>query len=220
MGFGYIMAKKGNEFQTALKGKKIPILTLDNKWYQLFEQTEKTASIKRNEQALNDLLQRQGQLTTESKSIRSLKKKLMQEILELMEEETASADKKVEDNTRLIKECNEKLDDYESELFMLPKEIDKVNYALMTETMELCYHKLHENAGIIEEISKWAASVRVELKKKMVRKQEREMESQRLYAYMHDIFGADIIEIFDMQYMSMPKNSTKKSKHAGERKHT
>ena len=30
------METKENVFRQALKGKKIPILTLDNKWYQLF----------------------------------------------------------------------------------------------------------------------------------------------------------------------------------------
>lgn len=217
---GIIMAKKGNSFQSALKGKKIPILTLDNKWYQLFEQTERSASIRKNEQELNELLQRQGHLTTERKSIKQLKKKLMQEIVELMEDESASADKKMEDNKRLIEDCNDKLDAYEDELLELPEKIEKVNYALMAETMEMCYHQLHENATVIEEISKWITSVRIELKKKMVRKQERETESQQLYAYMHDIFGADIIEIFDMQYMSVPKDPKKRSRQAGGRRRT
>ena len=44
------MAKKDKDFQVALQGKKIPILTLDNKWYKLFDYTEKTPSIKKNEQ--------------------------------------------------------------------------------------------------------------------------------------------------------------------------
>ena len=203
------MAKKGNKdnnkFQAALQDKKIPVLTLDNKWYKLFDLTEKTPSIKKQEQALNELIKRQGHLTTEGKDIKRLKKKLMQEIVDLMELEGAQADKKVEDNKRLIEECNEKIETYEDELLELPKEIDKVNHALMAETMALCYERLHENAKEIESIGNWIAAMRIELKKNVVRKQEREIESQRLYAYMHDIFGADILEIFDMQYMPEPK---------------
>ena len=203
------MAKKGNKdnnkFQAALQDKKIPVLTLDNKWYKLFDLTEKTPSIKKQEQALNELIKRQGHLTTEGKDIKRLKKKLMQEIVDLMELEGAQADKKVEDNKRLIEECNEKIEAYEDELLELPKEIDKVNHALMAETMALCYERLHENAKEIESIGNWIAAMRIELKKNVVRKQEREIESQRLYAYMHDIFGADVLEIFDMQYMPEPK---------------
>ena len=42
--------------------------------------------------------------------------------------------------------------------------------------------------------------MRIELKKKVIRKQEKERKNQALYSYMHDIFGADVIEIFDMKY--------------------
>ena len=34
------MAKTENKFASAIKGKKIPVLTLDNKWHQLFTQTQ------------------------------------------------------------------------------------------------------------------------------------------------------------------------------------
>ncbi len=212
------MAKMQSTFQEALKGKKIPMLILDNKWYQLFTQMEKTASMKKNEQKLNELVKQQGHLTTESKEIRKLKKRLMQEIVDLMEEESASADRKTGENRRLIEECNAKLESHKDELMDLPGKIDKINYDLMLETMEICYQRLHENAKMIEEVGAWITSMRIELKKKIVRKQEREIESQQLYAYMHDIFGADIIEVFDMQYMPLPKASKKKSVPAGEKK--
>ena len=48
--------------------------------------------------------------------------------------------------------------------------------------------------------SKWIKEIRRELKKKVVRKQEKEAINHHLYAYMHDIFGADVIELFDMKY--------------------
>ena len=51
------MAK--DDFQTVLKGKKLPILTLDNKWYRLFEKNM-TPEMKRLEGRINDLLKEQG----------------------------------------------------------------------------------------------------------------------------------------------------------------
>ena len=42
--------------------------------------------------------------------------------------------------------------------------------------------------------------MRIELKKNLVRKQEKELKNHALYSYMHDIFGAEVIEIFDMKY--------------------
>ena len=34
----------------------------------------------------------------------------------------------------------------------------------------------------------------------MVRKMEKEQQNHELYSYMHAIFGADVIDIFDMKY--------------------
>ena len=75
------MGRKGSKqkqemFREALKGKNIPMLTLDNKWYKLLDEVGK-ASVKSQEDQLNKLLQRQGKLNTEMKSIRKLKKNLM-----------------------------------------------------------------------------------------------------------------------------------------------
>ena len=76
------MSRKDEIYSPALKEKKIPILTLDNKWHRLFTQTNPNKTILRLEEELNDLLKKQGKATTESKDIKRLKKKLMQEIVE------------------------------------------------------------------------------------------------------------------------------------------
>ena len=38
------------------------------------------------------------------------------------------------------------------------------------------------------------------MKKKLIRKAENEQEVFSLYSYMHDIFGAEVIEICDLKY--------------------
>ena len=96
----------------------------------------------------------------------------------------------------------------------LPKQINEVNIDLMVETMRICYENMHSNEQYISEISKWIAEVRVELKKNVVRKQEMEVANQEIYSFMHDIFGSDVIDLFDMKYN--PEN--KASIHAKELK--
>ena len=198
------MSRKDEIYSPALKEKKIPILTLDNKWHRLFTQTNPNKTILRLEEELNDLLKKQGKATTESKDIKRLKKKLMQEIVEnaegTAEGNNQKALKKLEDNKRLINECNERLAMYEDQLIELPGEIDRVNRELMLQTMDICYDTLKANEAEIEETAKWVAAIRVELKKRLIRKQEMELMNQELYSYMHDIFGAEVIEIFDMKY--------------------
>ncbi|MBO5094405.1 MAG: hypothetical protein J6C33_08625 [Lachnospiraceae bacterium] len=199
-------------------GRKIPVLTLDNKWHKLFTQTGSTPEIASLSEKLNDLLKRQGKLNNEIKEIKRLKKKLMDNIVASMnavsdtEEKSSGAEKKMEESRRLIEECNEKLEEYEDECLELPRQIDAVNYKLMLATMEICYDRLQSNAKEIGEIGSWIAKTRVELKKKLLKKQESEIENHNLYSYMHDIFGAEVLEIFDMEYNPDEQIPEKKTK--------
>ena len=70
-----------DKYRKAMEGKEIPLLPLDNKWHQLFTQTEPSTKILRLEKQLNKLIQRRGKLNTETKEIRKVKKKLMEEIV-------------------------------------------------------------------------------------------------------------------------------------------
>ncbi len=206
------MAKdKKDSFKSALVGKQLPILTLDNKWYQLFPVSEGNKEVKSLEKELNELLKRQGKLNNEMKQVRKLKAKLMDEIVTGMNSDEQKIN--MEDHKRLINDCNEKLDAMQDELLDIPKEIEHVNYELMIKTMDICYETIAENTTEINEIADWISGIRVELKKNVIRKQEKELLNQELYSYMHDIFGPEVIEIFDMKYdpsESMLKKSERK----------
>ena len=202
--------KKDEQYRAALTGRKIPVLTLDNKWHQLFTQTGSTRQIEALTGQLNDLLRRQGRINNEIKDIKKLKKKLMDNIVASMND---ADERKMEESKRLIEECNEKLEEYEDEGLSLPREIDQVNYQLMLATMEVCYDRLQENTKEIDEISEWVGKTRIELKKKLLKKQEAETANNNLYSYMHDIFGAEVIEIFDMKYQPEMKKPEKKAEN-------
>lgn len=198
------MARADDKFKPALVGKKIPILTLDNKWHRLFTQSEFTPELKSLEKKLNDLLKRQAKVTTESKELKKIKKKLMDDVVLLAdamgEHPTKKQDKEMSERKRLIEECNEKMDAYEEEMVELPRQINQLNNQLMLITMDICYRKLKQNTAELSEIDEWIGNIRRELKKKVVRKKEKEAVIARLYSYMHDIFGAEVIELFDMEY--------------------
>ncbi len=198
------MAEHEEQFKNALTGKKIPVLILDPKWHKLFSKTGTTEEIKELEKKLQEVLKRQGKLNNENKDLKKIKNNLMDEIVVNMDGVENSSDeakgRKLEDNKRLINEVNEKLDRNEDELMELPREIDSINRELMIHTMELCYEKLRDNTKEIEEIAAWIREVRVSLKKNILKKQNKEVNNAELYAYMHDIFGHDVMELFDMKY--------------------
>ena len=195
--------EKQNIFSEALQGKRIPILTLDNKWYRLLDEDAKE-EVKDIETQLNELLKRTGKLNSEIKEIKVQKKKLMSEIVSMVDaagdNPTSAQTKAIDKHKKLIEEYNEKLEAYEDEVLDLPKEIDKLNIQLMLITMDCCYGTMQENTEQIQEIEKWVKEVRIELKKKLIKKQEMEQRNHTIYSYMNDIFGSDIIDMFDLQY--------------------
>ena len=208
------MSRTDEIFEPALSGKKIPILTLDNKWHKLFTQKEYSTEIKRMESEMNKLLKRQAKVNEESREIKKLKKAKMDEIVILADEmgkaPSKKLEKKMEECRETVTACNEKIEACEEEMMELPRQINYLNHKLMLATMEVCYRKLQKNTEELEEIDEWINGIRRELKKKVVRKQEKEAMNHLLYSYMHDIFGADVIEIFDMKYDPKEKYGNKK----------
>lgn len=208
---------KNESYEQALKGKSIPVLTLDNKWYKLFKNLGDYPVILEKVRTLNDLLKRQGKLNTETKEIRSLKKKLMSEIVPMVDEleqnPSKSLEKKIDGNKRLIEECNEKMDAYKEELMELPIAIENTNHELMLLTMDYCYDNMQVNTDRIVEIAKWITDIREELKSNLVKKQEMEYYNHQMYSYMHDIFGAEVIDLFDMKYNPLEQHPQKSSEN-------
>ena len=200
------MAKDDKVYMSALEGKSIPILTLDDKWHQLFTQTEMTPEIESLADELNALVDRDARIRTETKKIKKLKKTLLSEIVPLRDKANkstsnkAAIEKEISERTRLINECNDKLDGHNDELMDLSRQIYDVDYKLMIETMNACYETLHSNTEYIKGLDEWISKVRVELKKNVIYLQEAEMENYNLYSYMHQIFGPEVIDLFDMKY--------------------
>ena len=177
----------------------------EEKWHKVFALKGKPEHITVLEEKLTEMVERQEALGTEVRDLKKLKSKLMANIVANMdgtyaENEGKISSKKLEEDKRLIDEINEKLAADDDELLDLPKQIDQANFRLMLATMDCCYDTMKENAEEIQEIAQWVSEIRVELKKKLIRKQEMEQRNHAIYSYMHDVFGAEVIDIFDLQY--------------------
>ena len=85
----------------------------------------------------------------------------------------------------------------------------------MLASMDFCYDKLRTNNEEIEEIAAWIKQMRIDLKKNIIKKQNREINSKEIYSYMHDIFGAQIIDIFDLKQEEQETDSNE-SKEGGD----
>lgn len=196
--------KEQRDFKSALIGKTVPLLVLDQKWHRLFAVHGKTDEIKELELKLNNLLAEQGRLNNRLKELKKLKNRLLDEIVQGMEGNQAKTD----ENKRLIDEINDKIDECEETLMDIPREIRETNDALMLLSMNYFYEKIRVNQTESTEIEEWINQVRIDLKKNIIRKQNRDINNREIYTYLHDIFGPEVINIFDIKYDEDKKETT------------
>ena len=184
-----------------ITSKKIPIVTLDERWHQLFPSGKKTFQIRRLEEKLNQLLKEQGRLVNDAKSMKKLKNQLMNEIVQNM----CDSDQKSEEsrlrtlarNQKMITELNEKLKNTDNELEAIPKKIKACNEELVYESVRVSYDQIAKDLHKIKELNDWIEETRNKLKEKLVIKQELEESNNVAYTYLHDMLGANVMEGID-----------------------
>lgn len=198
------MPRTEEDFAKALLDAKIPILTLDYRWHQLFGHSRITPELKELEDTVNDLLKKQGKLNTETKQVKSLKKKLMDEIVsmtdQIQENTNAEMDAEIDEHKKLLDECNDKLSEIHDQGLDLPRELNQANLRLMLASMKICHERFQNNTLELNETDAWLKNIREELKKNIMKKQEMEVDNYGLFTYMHDFFGEETLQLFEMTY--------------------
>lgn len=195
-----------------IRGKKVPLLILDQKWLNLFQAHEKTKRLKQLESELLNLVKEQGQLNQDIKDMEKLKKQLLDKIVENMSaaQHSKLVEKKQEKSQELIGEIKEKIQAAEERLLVLPEEINTTNEKLLIEGMKICYERIMRNEKVIKEEEKWILNAREVLKEHILVKQDLEIKNQEMYTYMHDMLGREIIEIFDAEQKRMKNEEEEK----------
>ena len=191
---------KSHDFSQAIEGVKIPPMVLDQKWHRLFALGGKPDEVKQLEDKVNELMRRQAELRQEYKELKKVKDNLMESVVSNMEDTADEVSKKLDDDKRLLEECNQRIEANEAEAEAIPNQITETNKNLLIASMEYCYDKLRTNSREANEITEWIKNVRVQLKKNVIRKQNREINNKEIYAYMHDVFGKEILDIFDITH--------------------
>lgn len=190
-------------YKERLKGKKIPPLVLDNKWHQLFKVEKKSKAVKKLEQEVNQLLQRQGKLGTDIKAMKKMKANMLSEIQTQMEEAETNVkiQKQQEKNQKMILEINEKTQAYEDELLDIPYKLEEANRQLMVETISIFYEKMKKNEQEIDEIVSWVQEIRDKVKENLLKKTTLEEYNMTIYGYLHDALGGEVVDVFDLKYL-------------------
>ena len=194
--------------------KQLPILTLDQRYHVLFQEKDKTPKIRQLEKNLNEKLKRQGQINEDLKAVKKIKAQLMDSIIKNADNPELSENKRqklMNNNQRLIGEANEKIDKLEQEQLDIPYEIRDANIALVIECVEVCYERIHKNYVDIQVLEKSINDMKIEVKKKVLVKQDKETKNTEIYTYMHDILGHEMMEVFDEKHDGRISAQSRKS---------
>lgn len=182
-----------------LSGKNIPVVLLDAKWLTLFPENKKTPQIKKLENELKELLKRQGKVNTDLKNLKKVKDKITQDVLDSTDDAMSEKErlKKQETNKRLIVEAKEKMEALEDEALDIPRLIKEANNALVLESVAVCYERIEKNKEDITLLGDWIEETREKLKKRIIIKQDKETANADMYTYLHDVLGAEVMQILD-----------------------
>lgn len=185
-----------------IKHVKIPVLTLDERFNELFSELVKQPKTKEIIKKLNLLMKEQGGAVNHVKELKSLKKRLMSNIVENMNEvEDKEADnlrsKKQDTNKRLINDINIELEESKDRLLALPYEIMDTNRQLLLESMVYSYDIINDYTIRSRELDEDIVRLQAEIEEKTKEKIAIDNQINKLYGYMHDMVGAELLEKMD-----------------------
>lgn len=202
------MKKDDNDFEAAvrkaLRGKKVPVLVLDQRWHMLFPKGEKPSEILALEEQVNELLKRQGFLVNDLKALKKSKRKLMEGIVSGMGEEGSNGDKKKKNQQRLLLEIKERIQEESDELMDLPHQITHVNEELLIVGAAYSFERLENGDSQLQELSQQIHHLEEVLDEKKEYKADIEESMGSAYELMHGLMGHDIMNLYDRRKGQQP----------------
>lgn len=178
--------------------KELPILTLDQRWYQLMPEHKKTDEVRYWERRVNELLKKQGRVLEDIKDVENLKGILMNGIVQNMDKTDEQKHKKrMTQSRRLIFEAKDKLDELRGKAEDVPTQLQRANQKLMIETVKACYNTINENEKDLDALDDWIEKTRVLLKKNLLIRQDKQDMNDGIYSGMHSLFGSELMTKMD-----------------------
>lgn len=183
--------------------KENHIVTLDANWYNVYA-NKKPLKIQQLELKLNKLMAKQGQCGQDLKNLKLLKNKKLSEIQQLMplahDQGEAQAIKHMSQNERIVKEINKKMASLEEQLTRLPGEIETVNEQLLGISLNDAYQELMAIKNRKRNLDHEIKALHETLKEKVGLQSEMDESINKLYIFIHDVAGVELIEQLDAYY--------------------
>lgn len=186
-------------FLDKFRGIEVPILILDERWLAIFPDNYKTDKILKLEKMIREGFKEQAKLSKELLEAEEKKKKLMERIIYHMN--VAQIDekeaKKQEKSQMYIEEINEEISILEYEFEQMPQRLKAWNEQLLMESLRICYRKINENRENVKNQNDEIIYAETLLEAAIKEKEKLQKENQRMYTYMHRLFGKKVLEVFE-----------------------
>lgn len=183
------------------RNKKIPIVTLDERFINLFPEEKMSGVQRRLRDELVELMKDQSRVLDDIKGLKRYKSQLMQEIVENMEVDHTPLGKlkerKLAKNQKLIEDINHKLLIAEDNLEKLPGEIAAKNEELMVESLQRCYSNVYEKNLRKKALADEIKDMEVKLRNLKKQKLEIEKDYRGTYTYLYDMLGTEMMRKID-----------------------
>lgn len=194
------MAKREEEYLskediiTMIRRSGLPVLTLDRRWLGVFSNEEKSSKIKTLEEKVNKSLRSQGSINSKREDLLRLKKTLMKEIMSNMDaKENSRAQKKVIKSKELIEDINKELVILEDKELDVPSNLDYANAQLAFQSIEEIFDRFEDNDEDIESLNEWIEETRIEMKKRILLREKRMEENEKLEKFLNNTFQPEIL---------------------------
>lgn len=202
------MFRKGKRVildRRVLRKNDISILIVDERWNALFKNSEKSPTIIYYEENLKNLLKEQARLNAEKQDITHRKKKCMEMIIGLTDEEyqknNPSALDAMQQYQKEITDINVRISAIDEEMEGMPDRIKDANLALLEVTVNDVYVKFKTAQRRIEELEPEIETLKEKLKKDISEKEELSELVTNAYSYFHDLLGREELERLDKQFL-------------------
>ncbi len=198
------MAKEMDLEERIIRKNKIPILPFDQAWKENFE-VYQTKTMEKISKEIMMKVDEEKQGEYQLKIYRNKKKQLMDKILELSNE--ANTTNNVEALTQLesakdeILRINDQLDELHYQRESTPKEIERLNYELLKETIALAYEDIKEDSGRSKKVMEEIVALRKQLTEKWEEKIQLEDRVNALYSYLHNTLGHEETDKLDRMFL-------------------
>lgn len=190
--------------ENLIRKKKIPVLIMDKEWKALFNEYM-TKTMKKTVEELEEKISEEKQAIVQMKILKKNKKALMEKVLKLSDDINTSQRSdsliKLEQTKQEILETNEKIDELEYALEILPKEIEQLNLSLLKETIQVAYTDIVEGNERLKSLTKEILDLRDKLTNSWEEKLSLEERTATLYSYLHNTLGHEETDKLDKRFL-------------------